>query len=69
MHESHRPSIHGGGAKGPVTDLEKHTNAPTLIEEVSVLPERFFTFAQEFIALHWIDENQSRPARGVRRHK
>ncbi len=69
MHESHQPSIHVGGTKGPVTDLKEHTNGPTLIEEVPVLPERFFTSAQEFIALHWIDENQSRPARGVRRPK
>ena len=68
MHESHPSGIHGG-AKRPAAGLEKHTNASTLIEEVPILPERFFTSAQEFIALHWIDENQSRPARGVRRLK
>jgi len=39
-------------------------NPSTLIEEVPMLPKRFFTFAQEGIAMLWLNDDPKKPERG-----
>jgi len=58
--------------KKPQSSTEKNLRSvkpSRLVEEVPLLPKRFFTFPQETIAMVWLEDEPARPARGRRLRK